>query len=237
MSTFDSAIIKAFFTEEEIREAQTLSAQSALTESAAGAYRLTVADFEVQVDGFTFPGCTSCACEDFRERKSCAHVCFGVATMLAEHPSIKDVLWPDSSAASNSDLLEPDSYYELKMLPFTYSPSCQAGLSFAETVLGKVQQCHGEVANEKIAEEVKRLFDDYFEQSETWGHDVSEAEIKALIFLLRNLRVSDKEIRALVGQHPEYSRMIAWRWWPWSWWKSMLLPRNRWPREWRPRNW
>lgn len=226
MTTFDSPIIRAFFTEDVIESAQKLSAQSPLVEVAAGVYRITVDDFEVQVDGFTFPGCTSCQCDGFRTRKSCAHVCFGVATMLAEHPSIKEVLWPDTNAAMNPDLLEPDCYYELKMLPMTYSPSCQGGRTLAESILDKASQCHGVVDDARITDEVKRLFQDYFELPGSWDPDIRRKEIEALIAELHDLGVDDKEIRTLVSEHPGYSDVIPRRWWPRSWWITRFFPSN-----------
>lgn len=235
MTTFDSPIIRAFFTEDDVKAAQKLSVQSPLVEVAAGTYRITVDGFEVQVDGFTFPGCTSCQCDDFGTRKSCAHVCFGVATMLAEHPRIEEVLWPDPDAAMNPNLLEPDCYYELKMLPMTYSPSCQGGRTLAESILDKANQCHGVVDDAQIADEVKRLFHDYFEQSGTWDLDICSEEIEALIAKLHGLGVDDSEIRTLISDYPEYSDVIPRRWWPRSWWITQFLPSN-WP-NWRLSNW
>lgn len=237
MTTFDSPIIRAFFTEDDVKAAQKLSAQSPLVQAAAGVYCITVDDIEVQVDGFTFPGCTSCQCEAFHARNSCAHVCFGVATMLAEHPNIEDVLWPDPDAAVNPDLLEPDCYYELKMLPMTYSPSCQGSRTLAESILDKAGQCHGVVDDAQIADEVKRLFHDYFEQSGTWDLDICSEEIEALIAELHDLGVDDNEIRTLISGHPEYSDVIPRRRWPRSWYKYLFMPSNWGTHVWRPSRW
>lgn len=237
MTTFDSPIIRAFFAEDGIEATQKLSAQSPMPEVAAGVYRITVDDFEVQVDGFIFPGCTSCQCEDFHTKNLCAHVCFGVAAMLAEHPSLEEGLWPEPDVAINPDLLQPDCYYELKMLPMTYSPSCQAGHTLAESILDKASQCHGIVDDAQIADEVKRLFHDYFERSGMWGLDICSEEIEALIAELHVLGVDDNEIRTLVSDHSEYSDVISRRWWPRSWWKMLFLPSTWWPQTLRPSNW
>ena len=56
MTSFDTQIIQASFTEEEIREAKTLSAQSTLTHPAARVFRLLVDGYVVQVDGLIVPG-------------------------------------------------------------------------------------------------------------------------------------------------------------------------------------
>lgn len=237
MTTFDSPIIRAFFAEDVIEAARKLSAQSPMVEVAAGVYRISVDDFEVQVDGFTFPGCTSCQCEDFHTRNLCGHVCFGVATMLAERPSIEEDLWPEPGVTINPDLLEPDCYYELKKLPMTYSPSCQAGHTLAESILDKASQCRGIVDDAQIADEVKRLFHDYFEQSGMWGLEICSEEIEALIAELHVLGVDDTEIRTLVSDHSEYSDVIPRRWWPRSWWKMLFLPSTWWPQTSRPSNW
>lgn len=178
----------------------------------------------MQVDGLTVPSCTSCGCDDFHYPRLCAHVCFGVATIVAEHPDIEESIWPDTGAALNPEYLEHGSFYRLKMLPLTYSPSCQSGRTFAETVLDTARECRGAVEDDEIAKEVKRLFDDYFEQSSQWDLNLHDDEVTALIVLLRDLGVDDNEVRALLAKQPEYSRKEAWRWWLRVWRTLGLRP-------------
>lgn len=142
MTTINLATIRAFFTEDNLKRAQKLSALFPSDKVAAVVCHTTDDDFKVMIDGFTIPGHTSCLYDDFNT-KSCPHICFDVATMFATRPSIKEARRPDSDTIVNPNPPEQDPPSQGRSTPHSQSLTCQEDRKLAKSILDRVGRRQG----------------------------------------------------------------------------------------------
>lgn len=176
MSKINSPMVRAYFSDEALTLAQRLNAHCGFQETGGLVYRASLPDQEIQLDGMSMPGCSHCDCSTFAAEEQCGHLAYGYAQLFNQHPYLEQQILPEFDYDSESSGIDPEELLLLRHASSMYSPQCQNGQTYGELLMERARSCVGLVPMDKIKDEVKLLFEDYFINWAVWKQDIPETE-------------------------------------------------------------
>ncbi|MFV8396401.1 hypothetical protein [Corynebacterium hindlerae] len=200
MTKITSPLVRAYFSDEALKSAERLKAHCIFQETGGLVYCASLPDHEIRLDGISLPGCSHCDCLAFATEGQCGHLAYGYAQLFDQRPNLEQYILPEFDYESPSSGIDPKEFLLLRRTSSMYSPQCQNDQTYGELLMERARSCVGLVPKDKIKEEVKLLFEQYFINVAAFDQDIPETEESDLKRFFSEIGLTKTDVRIMYNR-------------------------------------